>query len=147
MRKPVAVIFALFALTTALGVMSFRWYYRDFFYLRTVYRDPQAADRERLLAILKKGYHDRPGNAAMSLMLGEALMRAGETRHAVRVIRRQVKRHPDDPGVLWAYANALAADGRTREADRIFRDLMERLPDNQNPRASETPSEREEVRP
>jgi len=127
MRRPIAVVTVLFITTTILGFLSFRWYYRDFFYLRRVYRAPQPQDRKHLLAILEKGYHNRPGNVAMSLMLGEALMRVGETRRSVEVIRRQVKRYPDSVGILWAYANALAADGQAEEADRVFRDLMTRL--------------------
>ncbi len=123
MRKGLAIGLPLLALVTVMSVASFRWYYSDFFYLRQVYRAPQPADTERLLEIVKKRYHEHQSNTAMSMMLGHALMRAGETEAAIRVIHQQMIMNWGDEGILLAYADALSANGDTELAAKYYRAL------------------------
>ena len=125
--KTIGAALLLLGLTTLLAVGSFHLYYADFFYLRKVYRSPTQADRARLLRIAERlDYHDQR-NTAISMMLGEALMRVGETDLAARIISVQVGLNPGDLGILRAYADALAAQGRAEEADRIFRRILDAL--------------------
>lgn len=124
MRRALAIALLLLAVTTPLAVWSFRLYYRDFFYLREVYRAPAPADRERLMEIADGlDYRDRR-NTTAGMMLAEALLHVGEEERGVKIIRSQARLYPDDPGILHALANALAEAGETEEADRIFRRLM-----------------------
>lgn len=125
MRKVLLIGLALFLVVTLLGVASFRWFYGDFFYLQKVHETAGPADRRRLIKITAKRYHEDKRNTAMSMLLGEALMRVGEAQLAVRVIHRQLVMHPADRGIRRAYADALAAKGERQKADRIFRQLLD----------------------
>ncbi len=138
MRKGLAVGLPLLALVTVMSVASFRWYYKDFFYLRQVYRDPQPADKERLLEIVKKKYHEHQSNTATSMMLGQALMRVGKTREAVDVIHQQMLMNWGDSGILLAYADALSANGNTELAARYYRALEKRRTDSLPPLEKES---------
>ena len=124
--KRFLIILLLLSVTTALAVGSFRWWHRDFFFVRDVYRSPRPADKERLLAITAKGYHNKQRYTAMSVMLGEALRRVGETQRAVEVLKLQTRFNPGDVGILQAYAEALAANGETDRADHIYSSLLEK---------------------
>jgi len=125
-RTALAVLLLLL-FTTAVSVAAFHWHYRDFFYLRRVFRAAGPADRERLLRVFQRRYHDNPGNTALSMMLSEALLRAGDTASAVVVAQRQYRFHPRDTGIRLMLADALAADGQTEKADALLRKLMDEL--------------------
>ncbi len=117
----------LLIVTTALSLFSFRLYHKDFFYLREHYRRVTTADHAQVLRIADRVDFQDKRNAAVSMMLGEALMNVGEADMALTVVKNQVRLHPDDLGILETYANMLTRAGRRDEADVHYRKLLERL--------------------
>lgn len=134
MLKNVLILVLLLAVTTVLGIFTFRWRHADYFFLREVRTRPGAEHRARLLEIAAKGREEEQRFTAINTMLAEALMLLGRDEddaelrgRAVDILRKQVELNPGDLGVLQAYAEALAVNGQTEEADKIFRRLLETL--------------------
>ena len=136
--KVITAALLLLTLTTLLCVAVFNWHYRDYFYVREVYRAPEPEDRPRLIEIAAKGYHHEQSYTAMSMMLCRAFMELGDTELAVEIAEEQVRLNPDDLGILRTWADALAMDGRNEEAAEIYETLL------QHARAMERVSAKEE---
>jgi predicted Zn-dependent protease len=121
------IAIGLLVITTILSVVSFRLVHRDFFYLKDHYLTVTRADRAHVLRIASRVDVQDTRNAAISMMLGEALFKVGEVESGLNVVKAQVELHPDDPGILGAYADMLSRSGRRAEADAEYRALLKRI--------------------
>jgi predicted Zn-dependent protease len=139
MSKTITAL-GLIVITTALSVLSFRAYHRDFFYLLDHHKRVTSVNRAHILRIAERVDVQDTRNAAVSMMLGEALVNVGEVERGITVIETQVRLHPDDMGILEAYADALARTGRRSQADLQYRSLLERTNGPREESAMEDPS-------
>ncbi len=76
-------------------------------------RDDAALDR------LSGLYHNFPGNHAISMQYGEALLKSGDVEQAQTagvILRQQLLTHPEDPSLYELYARASNAAGNTVRA-------------------------------
>lgn len=139
MNKTITAL-GLIVITTALSVLSFRFYHRDFFYLLDRHTRVTSANRAHILRIAERVDVQDTRNASVSMMLGEALVNVGEVDRGITVIETQVRLHPDDTGILEAYADTLARTGRRSQADLQYRSLLDRINGPRGQEAMEDPS-------
>lgn len=124
MMRNIVIGIMLLAATTILSVGTFRLHHRDYFYLRAHHLTASEAQRDRIMRIARRVDFKDKRNAAISMMLAEALMNLGETRSALEIVEQQVRLHPEDLGILQSSADMLARAGRQSEADIRYRRLL-----------------------